>query len=96
MTRSNGFHGGIALTVSGLPAEVSGSSQTSPASSILTVTGKNCSLKHTAQGVLKTLWQLGIPPSAWPKVKMINLPTNQDACKNTSLSLGYTGTGQGN
>jgi hypothetical protein len=44
----------------------------------------------------RTLSQLGVPQSQWPKVTMVNLPTNQDACKSTGLTLSYTGSGQGN
>jgi hypothetical protein len=40
----------------------------------------------------KTLSQLGVPQSQWPLIQMPNLPTNQDACKNTSFSLSYTGS----
>jgi hypothetical protein len=44
----------------------------------------------------RTLSQLNVPKSEWPSVTMVDLPSNQDACKGTSLSLAYTGTGQGN
>jgi hypothetical protein len=44
----------------------------------------------------RTLSQLGIPQSAWPKIKMIDLPVNQDVCKSTGLTLSYAGSGQGN
>jgi hypothetical protein len=44
----------------------------------------------------RTLSQLGVPQSQWPKVTMLNLATNQDVCKSTSLTLGYAGTGIGN
>lgn len=44
----------------------------------------------------RTLSQLGVPRSQWPRLTMIDLPTNQDSCKNTALTLGYTGTGIGN
>jgi hypothetical protein len=30
-------------------------------------------------------------PTAWPQVSMHNLPTNQDACKNTRVTLDYGG-----
>jgi hypothetical protein len=44
----------------------------------------------------RTLSQLGVPQSQWPKVTMVNLAMNQDICKSTSLTLGFTGTGIGN
>ncbi|MCU1657694.1 MAG: hypothetical protein JWO57_2350 [Pseudonocardiales bacterium] len=43
----------------------------------------------------KTLSQLGVSQAAWPKITMIDLPSNQDICKSTGLSLSYSGTGQG-
>lgn len=36
-----------------------------------------------------------VSPSAFPKIVMNNLSTNQDACKGAKLSLSYSGTGQG-
>ena len=42
-----------------------------------------------------SLAQLGVPPAAWPKVGMLDLPRNQDACKGVTLTLGYSGAGQG-
>jgi hypothetical protein len=44
----------------------------------------------------RTLSQLGVPQSQWPKVTMVNLATNQDVCKSTGLTLAFIGTGQGN
>jgi hypothetical protein len=44
----------------------------------------------------RTLSQLGIAQSVRPRVTMIDLPVNQDVCKTTGLTLGYSGTGQGN
>lgn len=43
----------------------------------------------------RSLIQLGVAPTATPKLKMLNLPTNQDACKNITINLKYTGTGSG-
>ena len=42
----------------------------------------------------RTLSQLGIAPARLPRVSMLNLPVNQDACKNASVLLDYTGTGR--
>lgn len=44
----------------------------------------------------KTLSDLGVPSSNWPKVTMIDRPVNQDACKNATLTLSFTGSGAGN
>jgi hypothetical protein len=36
--------------------------------------------------------QLGFEPSEWPRISMLNLPSNQDGCKGASLSLSFSGT----
>lgn len=43
----------------------------------------------------KTLQDLGVAEAQWPKVQMVNLPVNQDACKGASVSLQYSGVGNG-
>jgi len=44
----------------------------------------------------KTLSQLGLTNSnSWPALTMIDKPSNQDACKNATVQLSYTGTGTG-
>ncbi len=37
-----------------------------------------------------TLTQLGIAPSAWPRIDMVETGVNQDACKNATLTLNYS------
>lgn len=39
---------------------------------------------------------LGIEPSAWPQVGMLDTAANQDGCKGATLQLTYSGSGQGN
>jgi hypothetical protein len=46
-------------------------------------------------GATRTLSQLGIGQAAWPSIRMLNLATNQDACRGTAVQLAYTGTGTG-
>lgn len=43
----------------------------------------------------RTLAQLGVPRANWPTLGMIDLSTNQDICKNISLTLAYSGSGHG-
>lgn len=43
----------------------------------------------------RTLQQLGVPRAQWPRVAMVNLPANQDACKGATVQLHYSGTGSG-
>jgi hypothetical protein len=42
-----------------------------------------------------TLSSLGVPRAQWPAVRMLNLPTNQDACKTAVVQLAYSGAGNG-
>jgi len=42
-----------------------------------------------------TLSQLGVPAVQWPQIQFINRPVNQDGCKGATLSLSYSGSGQG-
>lgn len=39
----------------------------------------------------RSLQQLGVAEADWPRLKMPNLETDQDACKNATFSLAYTG-----
>jgi uncharacterized membrane protein len=41
----------------------------------------------------RTLSQLGVPRSAWPALTLLDRPVNQNACKNNSLALQYSGVG---
>lgn len=36
---------------------------------------------------------LAVPEESWPAVGMVNRPTNQDGCKEASLTLGYEASG---
>ncbi|HLL65170.1 MAG TPA: hypothetical protein VK453_05425 [Micromonosporaceae bacterium] len=38
-----------------------------------------------------TFTDLGIAAAEWPRLTMINLPVNQDACKNAKIALEITG-----
>lgn len=46
--------------------------------------------KHTA-----TLSELGVAVRRWPRVTMPDLPVNQDACRNTSFTIRYSGVADG-
>jgi hypothetical protein len=39
-----------------------------------------------------SLSELGFAPAEWPQVSMLNLPANQDGCKQASLTLAFAGT----
>ena len=40
---------------------------------------------------LTDLARLAVPSWRWPRLKMRNLPVNQDGCKDAQLTLGYLG-----
>jgi uncharacterized membrane protein len=42
-------------------------------------------------GSTRTLSQLGVPESQWPRVKMLNLPVSQDGCKGAQITLQFSG-----
>jgi hypothetical protein len=85
------------LSVTSLSVSISGTNKPACTTSNFAVTQFSAAYPITVPAnSTKTLSQLGIPQSAWPKVKMIDLPVNQDACKSTGLTLTYTGAGQGN
>lgn len=46
-------------------------------------------------GARRTLRQLGVATAALPRLEMLNLPTNQDACKGATVRLSYSAAGQG-
>ncbi|WP_309617451.1 hypothetical protein [Salinibacterium sp.] len=41
-----------------------------------------------------TLSALGLDEASWPQVAMLNTSTNQDGCKDATLILSYTATGE--
>lgn len=46
-------------------------------------------------GVSRSLAELAVPAGQWPQLRMLDLPSNQDACKGVTLNLRYLGTGSG-
>jgi hypothetical protein len=42
-----------------------------------------------------SLSDLGIAQSTWPKVTMLDTASNQDGCKGATITLAYSGSGQG-
>jgi hypothetical protein len=39
-----------------------------------------------------SLASLGVPESAWPRIRMIDSSVNQDGCKGATLAFAYSGT----
>jgi len=52
--------------------------------------GLDLSLSAGETGRLSTLQ---LPLASWPRVQMMNLPVNQDGCKQATLTLDYSGAG---
>ena len=42
----------------------------------------------------RSLSQLEVPVANWPQIEMLNLASNQDACKGMRFSLAYSGVGE--
>jgi len=86
-----------AIAISALTVAVTGSSAGKPCDatnfSVTQYSGKyplTIGANQTA-----SLTQLGVAATALPRVGMIDKPVNQDACRNVTVSLAYTGTGTG-
>ena len=47
---------------------------------------------HVPAGQTRTLTQLGVADGDKPQVEMLNLPSNQDACKSATITLDYGGS----
>jgi hypothetical protein len=58
----------------------------------LQVTRQLASAVTLPSNATKSLSDLGVADSDLPQVKMLDLDTNQDACKDTTFKLSYTGT----
>lgn len=84
------------MTVTALSTSVTATDQPGCAVSNYAVTGYSGPLPLTVPAnSTRTLSQLGVPRAQWPKVGMLNLPVNQDACKGAVVELAYSGSGNG-
>lgn len=85
---------GTAMVVTGLTASVVGTPECGPENfEFLAYTGP--AALTVPAGSTRTLSQLGVPRDQWPHLQMLNLPTNQDACKGAVVALQFSGTGSG-
>lgn len=50
----------------------------------------------TAPPGASSLSSLRVPTAKWPQIRMLDTPLLQDGCKGATLSLQYSGSGQGN
>ena len=85
------------ISITNLTVSLTGTSKPGCTTSNFSVAQLNGAYPFTVPAnSTRTLSQLGIAQSARPRVTMVDLPVNQDVCKTTGLTLGYSGTGQGN
>jgi len=45
-------------------------------------------------GETRRLSALQVPVASWPRIRLMNLPVNQDGCKQATLTLDYSGAGR--
>jgi len=85
------------LSVTNLSVVVTGTNKTGCSASDFAVTQFSAAYPLTVpKNSSASLSQLGISPANMPKVQMLDLARNQDACKNATVSLSYSGSGTGN
>lgn len=86
-----------ALSVSNLTVTVTGTSagNACDASNFTVLQYSGPYPVNLAANQTASLSQLGVPSAAWPRVGMLDLPKNQDACKGVTIRLAYAGSGQG-
>lgn len=90
------------LSITGLTVVISQVLQTSTAKGLCSV--KDYSVTQytgpypltMGSGTTKSLKDLGVGSDAWPKLQMLNTNVSQDGCKGATLTLAYSGSGQGN
>jgi hypothetical protein len=85
-----------ALTVTSLGVSVTGTDRPGCAADNYAVTAYGGPYPLTVPPhSTRTLQDLGVPRAQWPQVAMLNLPVNQDACKNATVQLQFSAQGSG-
>ena len=85
------------LSVTGLTVRVTGTGKAGCTVAEFAVTQYTGAYPLTVpKNSTRSLSQLGIPASQLPKVAMLDLARNQDACKSAAVSLSYSGSARGN
>lgn len=85
-----------AMTVSGIGVTVTGTNKPGCTAANYSVSSYAGPATVTVPpNSTRTLQQLGVARAQWPQVQMLNLTTNQDACKGAAVALQYSGVGNG-
>ncbi|MCZ4498820.1 MAG: hypothetical protein JWQ74_1373 [Marmoricola sp.] len=84
---------GTAMVVTNLAAVVLGNAVCGPANFAALAYNGPARLTVPAHSVRK-LSELGVPRAQWPQIQLLNLPSNQDACKGAVVPLRFSGTGR--
>jgi hypothetical protein len=84
----------VAITIQSITMRVTRVVPTSCAAAIV-VTGQLNAVPIVAAGRTSSLTALNIPTAAWPTLAMLDTKTDQDACANATIALGFSGTAVG-
>jgi hypothetical protein len=84
------------IAVSGVAVKVDGTSSAACDASNFSVGSQLPSSLSLPPSATRSLSQLGIPNSDWPRVAMVDSSASQDACKNASVQLAYSGEATAN
>jgi large repetitive protein len=82
------------ITVTSATVTVTGTSAASCGAANFTMAQQLQASPVVPAGSTRSLTQLGVPQSQWPKLRMLG-DGNQDACKNATVHLSYAGTATG-
>jgi hypothetical protein len=86
--------GSTQLTVTSVTTSITSTSSGACATSNFTIAQQLTGPVTVPANSAMSLQQLGLPQSSWPKLRMIDTHVNQDACKNVTVNLSYSGQAQ--
>jgi hypothetical protein len=82
------------ITVQSVTTSVTGTSASGCGAANFSLSQQLQATPTVPAGATASLQGLGVPQSQWPQVRMLDAG-NQDACRNASVDLAYTGTATG-
>jgi hypothetical protein len=84
------------LKVTRLAVDIAGTGLTGCSTSNFAVTQYTGDYPLIVPGLQsRSLQSLAVPIARYPRITLLNLAVNQDACKGATITLNYTGTGSG-